>query len=298
MLILTVKQKKMNTKNILSTIIVIFLFVANAIAQGDIITADQFNDLKKNNKELVIIDASKSKLYTKSHIAGAINIPYAKLNQKEGAVKGLLKSAEELAAFLGEKGVSDQNEIVIYDEGSQKYSTRVYWILKYLGAPNVKLLHKENNAWRNARIKLTSAVPSVKATTFTATLNENMAADLAYIKANLDNIVLIDARTEKEYLGTEDSEKKYSKGHLPGAIHLDFTEVENEDKSFMSTTAFEKIITENGFTADKTYVMYCKTGVKASVTYTFFKEVLGFENVKLYDGAYLEWEAQGEAIEQ
>jgi len=290
----------MTTTKILSTVAIFFIFAANLVAQGDIITADQFNDLNKNNKELVIIDASKAKLYTKSHIDGAINIPYAKLNQKEGAVKGLLKGTEELATFFGEKGVSDQSEIVVYDEGSQKYSTRVYWILKYLGAPNVKLLHKENDAWRNARIKLTSAVPSVKATTFTANPNQEISADCAFIKANLDNenVVLIDARSEKEYLGTEDSEKKYSKGHLPGAIHLDFTEVENENKSFMSTTGFESIMSENGFTADKTYVMYCKTGVKASVTYTFFKEVLGFENVKLYDGAYLEWEAQGEAIEK
>lgn len=288
----------MKTKNILSTIIVIFLFVANIVAQGNIITADQFNDLKKNNKELVVIDASKKKLYTKSHIDGAISVPYAILNQKDGAVNGLLKSPEELATIFGEKGVSDQSTIVVYDEGSQKYSTRVYWILKHLGAPNVKLLHKENAAWRNARIKLTSTVPSVKATTFTANVNQDISADCGYIKENLENIVLVDARSEKEFLGTEDSEKKYSKGHLPGAVHLEFKEVENEDKSFMSATDFEKIMTEKGFTADKTYVMYCKTGVKASVTYAYFKEVLGFENVKLYDGAYLEWEAQGETIEK
>lgn len=288
----------MRTKNILSTLIVVFLFVATSIAQGNIITADQFNDLKKNNKELVIIDASKAKLYAKAHIDGAISIPYAKLNQKDGAVNGLLKETVELASFLGEKGVSNESAIVVYDEGSQKYSTRVYWILKYLGAQNVKLLHKENTAWRNARIKLTSTVPSVKATTFTAVLNEDIAVDLAYIKANLDNIVLVDARSEKEFLGTEDTEKKYSKGHLPGAVSLNFKEVEKEDKSFKTVAEFEKIMTEKGFTADKTYVMYCKTGVKASVTYVFFKDVLGYENVKLYDGAYLEWEAQGESIEK
>lgn len=288
----------MRTKNILSTLIVVFLFIATSIAQKDLISASQFVDLKKSDKNLVIIDASKSKLYTKSHIDGAISIPYAKLNQKEGAVNGLLKGTEELASYFGEKGVSNENAIVVYDEGSQKYSTRVYWILKYLGAPNVKLMHKENTAWRNARIKLTSTVPSVKATTFTATVNGDIAADLAYIKANLENIVLIDARSEKEFLGTEDTEKKYSKGHLPGAVSLNFKEVEKEDKSFKTAAEFEQIMADKGFTADKTYVMYCKTGVKASVTYTFFKEVLGFENVKLYDGAYLEWEAQGESIEK
>lgn len=290
----------MKTKNILSTFIVFFLFVANIVAQGDLITTDQFNDLKKNNKELVVIDASKKKLYTKSHIDGAISIPYAILNQKGGAVNGLLKSPEELATILGEKGVSNEDTIVVYDEGSQKYSTRVYWILKYLCAPNVKILHKENTAWRNARIKLTSAVPSVKAKTFNATVNPEIFADLDYIKSNLENenVVLIDARSDKEFSGTEDTEKKYSKGHLPGAVSLDFKNVLKEDKSFMNMDDFASKIEENGFTADKTYIMYCKTGVKAAVPYVFFKAVLGYDNIKLYDGAYLEWEAQGEAIEK
>jgi len=289
----------MKTKNILSTLIVFFLFVANIVAQGNIITADQLKDLKKAHKDnFVLIDASKTKLYTKAHIDGAISIPYKILNQKEGAVKGLLKSSEDLVALLGKKGVSDQDFIVVYDEGSQKYSSRVFWVLKYLGAPNVKILHKENDAFRKVRVKLTSAVPSVKTKTFTANVNNEIATDLAYIKENMANIVLIDARTKKEFIGSDDVKKKYSEGHLPGAIHLDYKKFENDNKSFLTAGSFANIIADNGFTADKTYVMYCKTGVKASVSYVFFTEVLGYQNVKVYDGAYLEWAAQGEATEK
>ncbi len=286
----------MKTKNILSTLLVFFLFIATAVAQGNIITTDQFKALKKANKELVIIDASKAKLYTATHITGAINIPYKILNQKEGVVDGLLKTTEDLAKLLGEKGVSDQDEIVIYDEGSQKYSTRVYWVLKYLGATNVKILHKEMSAWGKARIKLTSAVPNVKAKTFTVNVNADMLADIAFVKESLanENVVIIDARSEKEFIGSDDVKKKYSEGHLPGAIHLEFKDVLNDNKSFMNAEAFA----DKGYTADKTYIMYCKTGVKASVPYVYFKEVLGFENVKVYDGAYLEWVAQGETIEK
>ena len=280
----------MKTKNILSTLLVFFLFVATAVAQGNIITTDQFKELKKANKELVIIDASKAKLYTATHVVGAINIPYKILNQKEGAVDGLLKTPEELAKILGDKGVSDQDEIVVYDEGSQKYSTRVYWVLKYLGATNVKVLHKEMSAWGKARIKLTSAVPNVKTKVFTANINSDISADITFVKEGLanENVVLIDARSEEEFIGSDDVKKKYSDGHLPGAIHLEFKEVLNENKSFMNAEAFA----DRGFTADKTYIMYCKTGVKASVPYVYFTEVLGFENVKVYDGAYAEWETK------
>ena len=289
----------MKTKNILSTLIVLFIFITSAVAQGNLVTADQLKGLKKEHKDnFVLIDASKTKLYTKAHIDGAISIPYKALNQKEGAVKGLIKTPEELAAFFGKMGVSDQDFIVIYDEGSQKYSTRVFWVLKYLGAPNVKILHKEMGAFRKARVKLTSNVSSPKAKTFTANVNKDIVVDLAYVKANLDNIVLIDVRTAKEFTGSDDVKKKYSEGHLPGAIHLDFKKFEKEDKSFLSPEGFSSIAEKHGFTPEKTYVMYCKTGVKASVAYVFFTEVLGYKNVKVYEGAYLEWAAQGEAIEK
>lgn len=289
----------MKTKKILNTLFVFFLFVVSSIAQGNIVTADQLKDLKKAHKDnFVLIDASKAKLYTKAHIDGAINIPYKALNQKEGAVKGLIKSPEELAAFFGKMGVSNQDYIVVYDEGSQKYSARVFWVLKYLGVANVKILHKEMSAFRKARVKLTAAVPKPKAKTFTANVNKDIVADLAFIKSNLTSIVLIDARTKKEFIGSDEVKKKYSEGHLPGAIHLGYKKFEKENKSFLSADGFSSIIKEHGFTPEKTYVLYCKTGVKASVPYVFFTEVLGYKNVKVYDGAYLEWAAQGETIEK
>jgi len=133
----------MNLHKFIGTSLLFLLFIGNILAQ-DIISAKDFVALQKTNPNVVIIDASKDKLYTQSHIEGAINIPYAMLNYKENAVEGLLLPVEEVAKILGTKGVSNEDAIVVYDEGSQKYATRVYWILKYLGTPNVKVLHKEN----------------------------------------------------------------------------------------------------------------------------------------------------------
>ncbi len=290
----------MKTYKLLGVISLIVMMVIGLTAQGDIITAKQFKELKKSTDNLVIVDASKAKLYKKAHIKGAVNIPYKVLNLDKGVgeVAGLLKPVEDVAKLLGDKGISNTDMIVVYDEGSQKYSSRVYWVLKYLGAKNVKLLHKENKAWRKARIPLTSSPTKLDAKTFEVEINNDVFADIPFIESNKD-IVLVDARGKKEFTGTGDKKKtKYSKGHLPGAVNLFFKDVQNEDKSFKSVEDMTKIAEDLGFTKDKTYVVYCKTGIKAAVVYNALKNVLGYPNVKLYDGAYLEWEKKGKPIEK
>lgn len=287
----------MNKKNLL-LLAVIFLLAGKIFAQGNYISAKEFNDYSKKTPGLIIIDASKPDLYDKAHLKGAINLPYKELNQKEGKVEGLMETPENMAKIFGQKGISENDPIVVYDEGSQKYSTRVYWLLKYLGASNVKLLHKENNAWRDARILLTSEPTKLKAKTFTPKVNESIAINIAGLSAKMNDVVLIDAREVAEYSGTESGEKAYSKGHFPKAVNVEFKSMLNADDSYKSVDELTKLFAEKGLTSDKTYVLYCKTGVKASVVYFALTELLKYSNVSLYDGGYVEWEAEGKPIEK
>lgn len=288
----------MNKKNLLLLFAVIFLFAGKIIAQADFISAKEFNDYAKKTPGLIIVDASKPDLYTKAHLKGAINLPYKELNQKEGKVEGLMESPANMAKVFGDKGISENDAIVVYDEGSQKYSTRVYWLLKYLGASNVKLLHKENNAWRDSRILLTSEPTKLKAKTFIPKVNESKAIDVAGISAKMNDVVLIDAREVAEYSGTETGDKAYSKGHFPKAVNVEFKSLLNADDSYKSVDELTKLFADKGLTSDKTYVLYCKTGVKASVVYFALTDLLKYSNVSLYDGGYVEWEAEGKPIEK
>ncbi len=288
----------MNKKNLLLLFAVIFLFAGKIIAQSDFISAKEFNDYAKKTPGLIIVDASKPDLYAKAHLKGAINLPYKELNQKEGKVEGLMESPANMAKVFGDKGISENDAIVVYDEGSQKYSTRVYWLLKYLGASNVKLLHKENNAWRDSRILLTSEPTKLKAKTFTPKVNESIAIDVVGISAKMNDVVLIDAREVAEYSGTETGDKAYSKGHFPKAVNVEFKSLLNADDSYKSVDELTKLFADKGLTSDKTYVLYCKTGVKASVVYFALTELLKYSNVSLYDGGYVEWEAEGKPIEK
>lgn len=280
-------------KAINSIIIALLLVVTatvNANAQVDIISAKDFTALVKANKELVIVDAAKSKTYTNAHVKNAIHINHNDL-YKDGDVSGIIKSAEELAEFFGNLGISEKTEVVLYDEGSQKYSSRLYWVLKYIGAENVKILHKDMDEWRKARIMLTSASTKAhKPVTFTPTVNETIYATTDYVAENLENpnVIVVDVRTVEEYNG-EKAIKGDKAGHIPGTINIDYVEFETEAGAYKTKEGLAALAEKYGITPDKEVIFLCKTSVRGAVAFVAFKNVLGYENVKLYDGACAEW---------
>lgn len=276
------------------SLVTIFAFLLAGIMQAQLISADEFMNLKKSDKNLVVVDANTADVYAKAHIQDAVNIPHADL-YKEGEVEGLIKSPEELAAYFGQNGVSNENTIVLYDDGSNKYTSRVYWILKYLGTPNVMILHKDMDEWKKARVPLTRSKTIVKATTFTPKVNKSIIVDMAFVKAAMTdpNVLIFDSRDLEEYDGT--SEK--SEGHIKTARHMNYKDLLDDKGAFKSKTELEAIAKANGITKDKTAVFYCITSVRAAVPYVAFHEILGYPNIKVYDGAYNEWMANNMPIE-
>lgn len=284
----------MNATKLLSSLSIIILFVSNTFAQ-DLITAKEFIALQKEKPNMIVVDASKDKLYAQSHIEGAINIPYVILNEKDPKIDGTMLPLEDVAKILGNKGVSNDDTIVVYDEGTQKYATLVYWIFKYLGAKDVKVLHKEMNAFRDARVKLTSEVPMVKAKTFTVNLVPEINADAAYVESVIGKpeVVIIDARTPDEFNGVRNEKSSYSNGHIKGAINIPYESlVKTGTNDFISPDEFKKLAGME-LSPEKTYLLYCKTGIKGATLYTYMTNVLGFKNVKNYKGAYAEWDYLG-----
>ena len=272
------------------TTLALFAFTTGLFAQGDIISAAEFMKMFKTDKNLIVIDASKEATYTKTHIKDAVNIPHKTLYD-DSEIEGLINEPDALAKIFGSKGVSETKTIVVYDGGSQKYSSRVYFILKYLGAPNVKILHKDMDEWRNARIPITKMPAKVQAATFTPKVNNSIIVDMAYVKSG--KATIIDARTPEEFDGTSDK----SEGHIPGALNINYKKVLTDSEAFKSKEQLNQLVAKHNLSPDKPIVIYCNTGVIATVIYAAFKNVLGWDNVKVYDGAYKEWEAKGNNFE-
>jgi thiosulfate/3-mercaptopyruvate sulfurtransferase len=278
---------KKTGKELLAAIILIILS-SSLYANAVIIDAKAFAAELKVNKSMVVIDVMAADVYAKQHIQGAINIPHKSL-YKEGPIEGQFKDAAELAAIFGKKGVSNTSKIVIYDDGSQKYNSRVWWVLKYLGASDVYLLHKDMAQMEASRVPLTATPVTLKATTFEVNINPVMNIDMASIKVSLEKpgVVLLDAREKDEFDGMDKAQK--SKGHLPSAVFMNFKEVLTENGAYKTKEQIIESAAKFGVTADKEVVVYCQTGIKAAVLYYAFKEIAGFTNVKLYAGAYAEW---------
>lgn len=277
-------------------VIISFLLVAQTTFALEVeVSAKDFTKIIKAEKNIVVIDANTAENYAKSHVMGAVNVPHKEL-YKEGEIEGLIKSAGELAAYFGAKGVSNTSNIIIYDDGSNKYSSRVYWVLKYLGAENVRILHKDMDVWRVARVPITRNKSNTSAVTFTPKVNNAIIANTADVKACSGNCILVDAREAAEYNGT--SEKPESLGHIKGAINIDYKEFVDEKGAFKPADQIKAIAAKHGITADKNVILYCITSVRAAVSYIALHDILGYPNVKVYEGAYNEWKAQGNPMEK
>ncbi|MFZ4707712.1 MAG: sulfurtransferase [Bacteroidales bacterium] len=252
------------------------------------ISAKDFGAQLKTNTAMVIIDAQASDVYAKQHIQGAVNIPHKSL-YKPGPVEGQFKDITELASIFGKSGISNTSKIVIYDDGSQKYNSRIWWVLKYMGADDVLLLHKDMAQMEAARIPMTNTTVTLKATTFIPAVNSEMSIDMATVKALGTNpkALLLDVREPDEYKGI-DKDKK-SQGHLPGAVFLYYKDMLTVTGAYRSKEEIMAIAVKAGATSEKEIVVYCQTGIKAAVVYIALRQIAGFPNVKLYAGAYAEW---------
>ena len=276
-------------KKLFSFALVVLAF--QAYAQGPVISAKDFAAELKANKELVVIDVNGADIYAKQHIQGAINIPHKNL-YITGPVEGQFKSAAELAAIFGKKGVSNTSKIVLYDEGSNRYNSRVWWILKSIGATDVSILHFNMAQFEAARIPLTATAASKKAITFTVNESHYKAFKMTDMQKLAEGTLLLDGREKDEFEGADAAKK--SNGHLPGAVWMNFKEVLTATGAYKSKEEIIDIAAKFGATPEKPIVVYCNSGIKAAVLYIALKEIAGFQNVSNYVGSYADWTSNPE----
>jgi thiosulfate/3-mercaptopyruvate sulfurtransferase len=258
-----------------------------AQAQDLITVAELSSKLKDAN--LVVVSAEVETEYAKVHINDAVNVSYKSL-EKTGSIEGLLQSPAELAKIFGAKGLNEKKTIVVYDEGAGKYASRLYWALKYMGATDVKILDGGMVAWKAGRKPVTKNPSTVKPATFTPAVNNAIYADMKEVQAASGNakVVLVDLREVAEFTGKD---PKNNKGRIPGSVNVDHTTLNAANSLYKSKAELEKIFTAAGATKDKTIILVCPTGVRAGKGFVALKSILGYPNVKVYEGGVNEWAA-------
>ena len=195
--------------------------------------------------------------------------------------------ADNMSALFTRVGLNRDDEIVIYDDGSL-FAPRPWWVMRLLGYANVQVLNGGFPAWQRAHGEdaPAPASPSVAGSPpVAADRRWEMLARLPEIVAHLDDPawVLVDARTPEEY----------ERGHIPGAVNINFLRNVNEDGPPLWRPAddLRAMYTEAGVTPDKHVVPYCATGARSAVT-DFTLRWLGYPSVALYSASWQEWDAE------
>lgn len=233
---------------------------------------------------VMVVDARSSNDYNTLHITGAINLFHKDLYKTDG-IEGEYKPLIEIESILKLKGLSPDKTIIFYDEGSGKYASRLFYTFELLGYKNLKILNGQFEAWKIARKPVTSTASITKKSEFTVQFSDNIIVDMNFVK-NLNNAILIDTRPNNEFNGTEG--RFEPKGHIPGAINLNW-EAFILKGSFKSKEEIINLLLSKGITADKDIVIYCNTGIFATVAYFAIKHIAEYPSVKVYEGGIAEW---------
>lgn len=239
-----------------------------------------------------LIDVSAEEdTYRQGYLPGAVFVNWnAGLTSATDPVKGQILSADELSALLSRIGVEKDDTVVFYDDTSNLFAARAYWVLKYYQHDDVRVYNGGTKKWIADGQKLTTNSPTFSPSTYLAgEPDPEIRTTGEYVLAHLDddNAVLCDARSAKEYTGVD--ARSARGGHIPGAINVNWVNSVNQDGTFKDASSLRALYEGAGFNPDKEVITYCQTGVRGAHTWFVLRELLGYPNVRNYDGSWEEW---------
>ena len=265
---------------------------ANAAALVETDWVEQQGD----SQDIAILEVDEdTTAYEKGHIPNAISIDWA--NDLHDQPRREFVSREQLAKLLGEKGVSADQTIVLYSGNNNWFAAYAYWLLKYRGVDNVKLLNGGRKKWELESRLLTQDEPNRGATTYEIGPEKpelRILRDEVLTRAESPN-AWVDVRSPEEFRGELlapphlPQEQAQVPGHIPHASNITWSKAVNEDGTFKNADELRELYAAEGITEEKDVVTYCRIGERSSHSWFVLKELLGFENVRNYDGSWTEY---------
>ncbi|TMM57478.1 sulfurtransferase [Maribacter algarum] len=248
----------------------------------------------QNEDALKIIDFRKPEEYKAGHIPNALNIWRSDIEDTSYPYKGMAASKIVMEKLLSSMGIQPNDIIIIYDDKGLCDAARLWWVLKTYNFNTVKLLNGGWTDWKKNQGLISNNLPKITPSNFTFSdaLSNDYLIQKDSLQAQLDNenIVLIDARTADEFSGKRLKAGAKRGGRIPNSFNIDWTEaINSSNRKFKSPEAIEKVYAQIGVTKDKPIVVYCHTGVRSAHTTFVLTELLGYANVKNYDGSWSEW---------
>lgn len=247
------------------------------------------------DSSIVLIEVDEdTEAYDKGHIAGAIKLDWKK--DLQDGVRHDFISKDRLEELLSERGVSNEHTVVFYGGNNNWFAAYAYWYFKLYGHDNLRLLDGGRKKWELESRELVSEVPTRNATTYVAKEpNTEIRAFRDEVIAAIGVKNLIDVRSPDEFAGRLlapahlPQEAAQIAGHIPTAGNVPWSKAANDDGTFRSDDELKALYSEVGFDEGKDTIAYCRIGERSSHTWFALHEILGYPNVKNYDGSWSEY---------
>jgi len=235
--------------------------------------------------------------YEKGHIPGAIGWNWS--TDLHAPVGRDYVNQEGLSGLLQRAGVGPETTVVLYGGNNNWFAAYGYWILKYLGFDKLKLLNGGRKKWELESREMSMEVPSYTAgkLSVTAPVRKDIRGFRDEVLQNVKSggASFVDVRSPEEYRGEKlapdhlPQEQAQVPGHIAGAANVPWVKAANDDGTFKSADELKALYEAEGITADRDVIAYCRIGERSSHTWFALQELLGYPNVKNYDGSWTEY---------
>ncbi|MGW3993002.1 sulfurtransferase [Amycolatopsis sp. NPDC004772] len=265
------------------------------MSREDVLVTTQWAEENLDTPGVVFAEVDEdTTAYDAGHIRGAVKFDWR--NDLQDGVRRDFVSKEGFEKLLSEKGIANDDLVILYGGNNNWFAAYAYWYFKLYGHENVKLLDGGRKKWELDGRELNSDDVKRDTTEYKA-----QDQDLS-LRAFRDEVVqsigsknFVDVRSPDEFSGKLlapahlPQEQSQVPGHIPGALNVPWAKVANEDGTFKTEEEIKELYKDEGIDEGKGTIAYCRIGERSSIAWFALHELLGYEDVKNYDGSWTEY---------
>ena len=268
-------------------------------ANPNVLTDTEWVSKNISNKaiRIVEVDYDPENAYKQGHMQGA-SLIWWKRDINDPIRRDIISKAQ-FEDLMSRNDITPESEVILYGDFNNWFAAFVFWIFKYYGHKNVKLMNGGRKKWELEKKPYTKDEPQIQKTKYISLPpDEGLRAYLFDVRRTLDrtDTVLVDVRSPKEFTGEITAPPEYPMehaqrgGHIPKANNIPWaTAVNDADGTFKSVNELKQIYESMGVTPDKDVLCYCRIGERSSHSWFVLKYLLGYPQVRNYDGSWTEW---------
>jgi len=245
------------------------------------------------------VDYDPAANYALGHIPGAVLFDWRR--DINDPVRRDLLAPEALTALCHRDGIAPGTTLILYGDFNNWFAAFAFWVFKYYGFPDVRIMDGGRKKWISEDRPLVKDAPQVAPGSFQAAPpDESVRAYYDTVHAALADVKtgrlgLVDVRGPKEFSGEITAPPEYPTehaqrgGHIPGATNIPWAQAVNDDGTFKSAAELDALYRGKGLRPDRPVIAYCRIGERSSHTWFVLRYLLGYPDVRNYDGSWTEW---------